>query len=166
VIELGMPFTDPMADGPAIQAAGPARAQGRSDAQEDARNRARFSQGRRRDADHADGLLQSDLCLWRRRFLKDAIAAGRRRPDRRRSAARGRRRTLHSRAQGGARFIRLATPTTDDKRLPAVLQNVGLRLLRLDHRHHRLGDARQFEGRGAVARIKRHTRCPSRSASA
>ena len=26
-------------------------------------------------------------------------------------------------AQGGARFIRLATPTTDDRRLPAVLAN-------------------------------------------
>ena len=42
LIELGMPFTDPMADGPAIQAAGPARAQGRADAGQDARPGARL----------------------------------------------------------------------------------------------------------------------------
>ena len=38
----------------------------------------------------------------------------------------------------GVNFIRLATPTTDDKRLPTVLQqHQRLRLLCLDHRHHR-----------------------------
>ena len=36
MIELGMPFTDPMADGPAIQAAGAARARRRADHDEDA----------------------------------------------------------------------------------------------------------------------------------
>ena len=30
---------------------------------------------------------------------------------------------MHARAGGGLNFIRLATPTTDDKRLPKVLQN-------------------------------------------
>ena len=30
---------------------------------------------------------------------------------------------MHSGAEGGLNFIRLATPTTDDKRLPAVLEN-------------------------------------------
>ena len=40
--------------------------------------------------------------------------------------------------EAGLAFIRLATPTTDDARLPAVLANTSrLRLLRLDHRHHR-----------------------------
>ena len=37
IIEIGMPFTDPMADGPAIQAARPARAESRHHAEEDAR---------------------------------------------------------------------------------------------------------------------------------
>ena len=32
VIEFGMPFTDPMADGPAVQAAGLRRAEGWADA--------------------------------------------------------------------------------------------------------------------------------------
>jgi len=49
--------------------------------------------------------------------------------------------------KAGLNFIRLATPTTDDKRLPAVLANtVGLRLLRFDHRHHRFGDAGNEQG--------------------
>ena len=66
VIELGMPFTDPMADGPAIQAAGLRALKAGQTHGEDARAGARVPQGRRRDADRADGLLQSDLHLRRR----------------------------------------------------------------------------------------------------
>ena len=76
VIELGMPFTDPMADGPAIQAAGLRALARRADAGQDARAGARVPQGRRRHADRADGLLQSDLYLRRRR----ASSPTRRRP--------------------------------------------------------------------------------------
>ena len=43
----------------------------------------------------------------------------------------------------GLAFIRLATPTTDDVRLPAVLANAsGFRLLRFRHWGDRGGDAR------------------------
>ena len=43
VIELGMPFTDPMADGPAIQAAGVRALQSRAEHEEDAGVGARVS---------------------------------------------------------------------------------------------------------------------------
>ena len=43
IIEIGMPFTDPMADGPSIQAAGLARPEGRHDPEEDAGDGARLS---------------------------------------------------------------------------------------------------------------------------
>ena len=76
------------------------------------------------DADRADGLLQPDLRLRRRRSSSTTP---------RRPASTGssssicrRRRTRSSacrRSKAGLNFIRLATPTTDDKRLPAVLAN-------------------------------------------
>ncbi len=53
-----------------------------------------LSRRRPRDADRADGLLQSDLCLWRRRLPRRRHGGRRRRADRRRSAARGRRGAL------------------------------------------------------------------------
>jgi len=64
-----------MADGPASSCE-PARAKIRHDPLEDARSAAPLPQGRRCDAGHPDGLLQSDLSLWRAKFLKDAKSAG------------------------------------------------------------------------------------------
>src|SRR6478735_2628087 len=70
----------------------PARAQGRHDAEEDARARARLPQGRQHDADRADGLLQPDLHLWRRQIPSRCEECWHRRPHHRRPAAgRGRR---------------------------------------------------------------------------
>ncbi len=46
VIEFGMPFTDPMADGPAIQAAGVRALHGWADHQEDVGDGARLPQNR------------------------------------------------------------------------------------------------------------------------
>ena len=67
LIEIGMPFTDPMADGPAIQAASlRALAAGARMATTLELVR-RCARGRRRRADRADGLLQPDLQLRQRR---------------------------------------------------------------------------------------------------
>ena len=66
IVELGMPFSDPMADGPAIQAAGlRALKAGQTMVKTLAMVRA-FRAGDQRHADRADGLLQSDLHLRER----------------------------------------------------------------------------------------------------
>ena len=67
VIELGMPFTDPMADGPAIQAAGLRALKAGQTLVKTLDLVRRVPRGRRRHADRADGLLQPDLHLRRRR---------------------------------------------------------------------------------------------------
>src|SRR5882672_8710462 len=89
IIEIGMPFTDPMADGPSIQAAG-------------------------------------------LRALK-----------------------------AGLNFIRLATPTTDDKRLPAVLANTSGFVYYVSITGITGAAAADSKMVGhAVSRIKRHTDLP------
>ena len=63
MIELGMPFSDPMADGPAIQASSlRALKRGPQDAQHAGDGRG-IPQNRPRHAGRADGLLQPDLRL-------------------------------------------------------------------------------------------------------
>ncbi len=66
VIEIGMPFTDPMADGPAIQAAGLRALRGGQTLRKTLALAREFRETRRRHADRADGILQPDLRLWRR----------------------------------------------------------------------------------------------------
>ena len=123
VIELGMPFSDPMADGPAIQAAGLRALKG---GQTLPRTLEIVRSFRQTDSDTPVvlmGYFNPIFSYGPDRFLREAKAAG---------------------VDGliivdlppeadeelclpalrmGLNFIRLAAPTTDDKRLPAVLKN-------------------------------------------
>jgi tryptophan synthase alpha chain len=123
LIELGMPFTDPMADGPAIQRAG-----GRALAagQTMQRTLAMVRAFREQDETTPVVLMGYYNPIHARgvpRFLDEAKAAGvdgliivDLPPEEDDELC------LPARA-AGLDFIRLATPTTDDRRLPKVLQN-------------------------------------------
>ncbi len=122
VIELGMPFSDPMADGPAIQMAGQ-RALKAARPGQDARNGARLPQERRDTPIVLMGYYNPIYIYGVERFLADAKAAGVDGliivdlPPEETSEL------CIPAMKAGLNFIRLATPTTDDKRLPTVLQN-------------------------------------------
>ena len=61
----------------------------------------------------------------------------------------------------GVNFIRLATPTTDDKRLPKVLQNTSGFVYYVSMTGITGGTIASYDAVGeAVARIKRHTDLP------
>ncbi|MAN56212.1 MAG: tryptophan synthase subunit alpha [Paracoccus sp.] len=125
VIELGMPFTDPMADGPIIQAAGQrALAQGGSVS----RTLAMLRAFRKEDDETPVVLMGYYNPIYARPggvegFLAEASEAGvdgliivdlpPEEDDELCIPA----------AKAGLNFIRLATPTTDDRRLPAVVRN-------------------------------------------
>ena len=123
VIELGMPFTDPMADGPAIQAAGLRALKGGATL---AGTLDLVRAFREADADTPIILMGYYNPIYIHgvdRFLADARAAGvdglivvdlpPEEDDELCVPARA----------AGLDFIRLATPTTDAARLPAVLEN-------------------------------------------
>ncbi|GAA6181129.1 MULTISPECIES: tryptophan synthase subunit alpha [unclassified Shimia] len=123
IIELGLPFTDPMADGPTIQLAGQ-RALDKGMTLEDTLDLA--TEFRRVDTTTPIVLMGYYNPIYSRgvdKFLIDAQTAGIDGlivvdlPPEEDSE-------LCIPAQAaGLNFIRLATPTTDDKRLPTVLQN-------------------------------------------
>ncbi len=123
IIELGMPFSDPMADGPAIQASS-LRALKAGHNMHKTLDMVRVF----RKADQATpivlmGYYNPIYVYGNDRFIADAKAAGvdglivvdvpPEADDELCLPA----------VKAGLNFIRLATPTTDDKRLPAVLQN-------------------------------------------
>jgi tryptophan synthase alpha chain len=161
VIELGMPFTDPMADGPAIQASSlRALKAGQTLAKTLAMVRA-F-----RAADDATpivlmGYYNPIYIYGVDHFLADATSAGvdglivvDLPPEEDDELC------LPALA-AGLNFIRLATPTTDDKRLPAVLANTSGFVYYVSITGI-TGAATPDPSRvnAAVARIKRHTKLP------
>lgn len=123
VIEIGMPFSDPMADGPAIQAAG---LRALKAGQNMRKTIAAVKAFRAKDKDTPIVLMGyfNPIYVYPvAAFLDDAKAAGvdgliivDAPPEVDDELC------LPAMAKG-LNFIRLATPTTDDKRLPAVLAN-------------------------------------------
>ena len=123
IIELGMPFSDPMADGPAIQAAGLRALKGGQTLAKTVRMAREFRQSDQDTPIVLMGYYNPIYIYGVDRFLDDALAAGidgliivdlpPEMDDELCLPA----------LKKGINFIRLATPTTDDKRLPTVLNN-------------------------------------------
>ena len=161
VIELGMPFTDPMADGPAIQASSlRALAAG----QNMIRTLKLVSEFREGDNDTPIVLMgyYNPIYIYGvDRFIADAKAAGvdglivvDLPPEEDHE--------LCIPALGeGLNFIRLATPTTDDKRLPKVLTNTSGFVYYVSVTGITGSKAPDISRvNEAVSRIKRHTDLP------
>ena len=123
IIEMGMPFTDPMADGPTIQLAGQRALDGGQTLEKTLAMAREFRKGNDETPIVMMGYYNPIYNRGVAKFLEDAKAAG-----------------IYGlivvdlppeedaelcipAANAGLNFIRLATPTTDDKRLPKVLQN-------------------------------------------
>jgi len=161
VIELGMPFTDPMADGPAIQMSSQRAIKA---GQTLARTLDTVGAFRRDDAATPIVLMgyYNPIYIYGvERFLRDAKSAGvdglivvDLPPEEDEELC------LPA-LKAGLNFVRLATPTTDDKRLPAVLANTSGFVYYVSIAGI-TGAAAPDPGRvaSAVARIKRHTKLP------
>ncbi len=123
VIELGMPFSDPMADGPAIQLAGQRALKAGQTMVKTLEMVRQF-----RKADDATPLVLMGYYnpiyqYGNDKFLADAKAAGVDGLIIVDLPAEEDSELCIPALKAGLNFIRLATPTTDEKRLPKVLQN-------------------------------------------
>jgi tryptophan synthase alpha chain len=161
VIELGMPFTDPMADGPAIQASSLRALRTGMSLKKTLKLVTEFRAGDNETPIILMGYYNPIYQYGVPAFLKDAKAAGvdglivvDLPPEEDEELC------LPA-LKAGLNFIRLATPTTDDKRLPTVLRNTsgfvyyvsiaGITGTR---------SAANADVSAAVARLKRHTDLP------
>jgi tryptophan synthase alpha chain len=161
VIELGMPFTDPMADGPAIQASSLRALKAGQDMKKTLAVVAEFRQADALTPLVLMGYYNPIYIYGVARFLIDAKAAGvdglivvDLPPEEDGELC------LPALA-AGVNFIRLATPTTNDQRLPAVLANTSGFVYYVSITGI-TGMAAPDTGKvsAAVARIKRHTALP------
>lgn len=161
VIELGMPFTDPMADGPSIQAAGLRALKVGMTLKKTLDLVRDFRKGDNATPIVLMGYYNPIYIYGVDKFLVDAKSVGidgliivdlpPEEDDELCLPA----------MKAGLNFIRLATPTTDDKRLPAVLANTSgfvYYVAITGITGAAAADATAVSG--AVARIKRHTKLP------
>lgn len=161
IIELGMPFTDPMADGPAIQAAGLRALKAGTTLKKTLQVVRDFRKDDATTPIVLMGYYNPIYIYGVDKFLVDAKDAGVDGliivdlPPEEDSEL------CTPAMKAGLNFIRLATPTTDDKRLPAVLANTSGFVYYVSITGitgSASADASQVSA--AVARIKRHTQLP------
>jgi tryptophan synthase alpha chain len=161
VIEIGMPFTDPMADGPAIQASGLRALKAGMTLKKTLALVRDFRKGDTTTPIVLMGYYNPIYIYGVDKFLADAKSAGvdgliivDLPPEEDHELC------LPA-MKAGLNFIRLATPTTDDKRLPAVLATTsGFGYYVSITGITGSASADTAAVRDAVARIKRHTRLP------
>ena len=123
IIELGMPFTDPMADGPAIQAAG---LRALASGQTLRKTLGMVERFRKADNDTPIVLMGYYNPIYKYgvdAFLADAVKAGVDGLIVVDLPAEEDAELCEPAVAAGIRFIRLLTPTTDDKRLERVIGN-------------------------------------------
>ncbi|MER8636340.1 MULTISPECIES: tryptophan synthase subunit alpha [unclassified Mesorhizobium] len=161
IIELGMPFSDPMADGPAIQAAGLRALKGGQTLVKTLKMASEFRAGDSETPIVLMGYYNPIYIHGVERFLSDALASGidglivvDLPPEMDEELC-------IPALKAGINFIRLATPTTDDKRLPKVLQNTSGFVYYVSMTGI-TGSALADTGKvaAAVKRIKSHTDLP------
>lgn len=161
IIELGVPFTDPMADGVPVQLAGQRALKA---GQTLRKTLAMVTAFRKAGHDTPIVLMGYYNPIWAYgvdAFLKDARIAGidglivvDLPPEEDAELC------LPALA-AGVSFIRLATPTTDDKRLPRVLQNTSGFVYYVSMTGVTGGAIANYDAVGAaVGRIKQHTKLP------
>jgi tryptophan synthase alpha chain len=161
MIEIGMPFTDPMADGPSIQAAGLRALKSGMTLKKTLELVRGFRAGDDATPIVLMGYYNPIYIYGVDKFLADAKSAGvdgliivdlpAEEDDELCVPA----------LKAGLNFIRLATPTTDDKRLPAVLANTSGFVYYVSITGITGAAAADSNVAGeAVARIKRHTKLP------
>ena len=161
LIEIGMPFSDPMADGPAIQAASLRALQAGMTLKGTLDMAARFRGQDDETPIILMGYYNPIYSYGPKKFLEDALAAGvdglivvDLPPEEDEELCR-------PAIDAGLHWIRLATPTTDDARLPTVLSNTSgfvyyVSIMGITGTRSASGEA----VRQAVARLKAHTDLP------
>ncbi len=161
VIEIGMPFTDPMADGPSIQAAGLRALQAGMTLRKTLQLVRDFRVTDDKTPIVLMGYYNPIYIYGVDKFLPDAKSAGvdgliivDLPPEEDAELC------LPA-MKAGLNFIRLATPTTDDKRLPAVLANTSGFVYYVSITGITgSASADTSAVSAAVERIKRHTKLP------